>query len=49
MITLKHISKYYDSKFQRTFVLRDINLEVKEGEFLTIMAPAVPASPLYLT
>ena len=40
MITLKHISKYYDSKFQRTFVLRDINLEVKEGEFLTIMGPS---------
>ncbi len=40
MITLKHINKYYDSKFQRTFVLKDINLEVKEGEFLTIMGPS---------
>ncbi len=40
MITLKHINKYYDSKFQRTFVLRDINLEGKEGECLTIMGPS---------
>ena len=40
MITLKHIYKYYDSKFQRTFVLKDINLEIAEGEFITVMGPS---------
>ena len=40
MIHLTNIDKYYDSKFQRTFVLKAINLEVKEGEFLSIMGPS---------
>lgn len=40
MIQLSNIDKYYDSKFQRTFVLKNINLEVKEGEFVSIMGPS---------
>ncbi len=40
MIALKNIDKFYDSKFQRTFVLKDINLEVNEGEFLSVMGPS---------
>ena len=40
MIELSHINKYYDSKFQRTYVLKDIMLDVKEGEFLSIMGPS---------
>lgn len=40
MIQLTNIDKYYDSKFQRTFVLKAIDLEVKEGEFLCIMGPS---------
>lgn len=40
MISLKHIYKYYDSKFQRTFVLKDIDIEIQEGEFVTIMGPS---------
>ncbi|MGV8093655.1 MAG: ABC transporter ATP-binding protein [Mangrovibacterium sp.] len=40
MIQLTNIDKYYDSKFQRTFVLKDVNLEVHEGEFLSIMGPS---------
>jgi len=40
MITLKKIYKYYDSKFQRTFVLKDISLEISKGEFVTIMGPS---------
>jgi len=40
MIQLKDIDKYYDSKFQRTFVLKGIDLEVEKGEFLTIMGPS---------
>ncbi len=40
MITLKHIYKYYDSKYQRTFVLKDIDTEISEGEFVTVMGPS---------
>ena len=40
MINLKKVYKYYDNKFQRTFVLKDIDLEIKEGEFISIMGPS---------
>jgi ABC-type lipoprotein export system ATPase subunit len=40
MIHLHNIDKYYDSKFQRAFVLKAVNMEVKEGEFVSIMGPS---------
>jgi len=40
MIQLTNIDKYYDSKFQRTYVLKDIILDVNEGEFLSVMGPS---------
>ena len=40
MIELTNIDKYYDSKFQRTYVLKGIDLTVDQGEFLTIMGPS---------
>lgn len=40
MIKLLNIEKYYTSKFVKTFVLRDINLEIEQGEFISIMGPS---------
>lgn len=40
MIKLKHIFKWYNTAGNRTFILRDINLEIREGEFISIMGPS---------
>jgi len=40
MIQLNKIEKYYKKAFQKTWILKNISLEVKEGEFLTIMGPS---------
>jgi len=40
MIQLKNISKYYPAGFGKIYVLRNINLEVKQGEFVSIMGPS---------
>lgn len=37
---MKEITKFYSSGFVKTFVLRNIDLDVEEGEFLTIMGPS---------
>ena len=40
MIKLDDISKYYAAGPRKTYVLRHLNLEVEEGEFVTIMGPS---------
>lgn len=40
MITLRDIDKYYSSGFSRSYILRNINLEIQEGEFISIMGPS---------
>jgi len=40
MIKMREITKFYSSGFVKTFVLRNIDLDVKEGDFLTIMGPS---------
>ena len=40
MIELKGIFKWVNTGNNRTFLLRDVNLHVKEGEFISIMGPS---------
>ena len=40
MIELKHISRWVNVGGARTFLLKDINLQIKEGEFVSIMGPS---------
>jgi len=40
MIKFQNIDKYYENKYQRSFVLKDISLEIDQGEFVTIMGPS---------
>lgn len=40
MIYFRNLEKYYDSPAGRTYVLRNIEMEIKEGEFVTIMGPS---------
>lgn len=40
MIRMTNIEKYYANKFVKTWVLRQITLDIKAGEFITIMGPS---------
>lgn len=40
MISLRNIEKYFEHGPTKTFVLRRINAEIKEGEFVSIMGPS---------
>jgi putative ABC transport system ATP-binding protein len=37
MIQLNNLYKYYDNKFQRNFVLKNVSITINEGEFVSIM------------
>lgn len=40
MIELEHVSKWVTQAGRRSFILKDISLSVKEGEFVSIMGPS---------
>jgi len=40
MIALRNVEKFYQQGVTKTFVLRRINIDVKEGEFVSIMGPS---------
>jgi len=40
LISLRNIEKYFEHGPTRTYVLRRVNLDVKEGEFISIMGPS---------
>ena len=40
MLELQHISKWFTVGGTRTFILKDVNLRVAEGQFISIMGPS---------
>src|SRR5579883_2895170 len=40
MIRLRNLDKFYEAGYGKTFVLRRIDLDVQEGEFVTVMGPS---------
>jgi putative ABC transport system ATP-binding protein len=40
MIKTKNIFKWYSNGFMKTYVLRDLNFEVRQDEFISIMGPS---------
>ncbi|MEW6735967.1 MAG: ABC transporter ATP-binding protein [Acidobacteriota bacterium] len=40
MLELRNVEKFYQVGYSKTYVLRRIDVEIKEGEFVTIMGPS---------
>jgi putative ABC transport system ATP-binding protein len=40
MLQLRNIFKYYDTGAGRNFVLKDISLDIQQGDFVSIMGPS---------
>ncbi|KKX50927.1 hypothetical protein L950_0207810 [Sphingobacterium sp. IITKGP-BTPF85] len=40
MIQLKHLFKWYNVGSTRSFVLKDVSLNIEEGDFISIMGPS---------
>jgi len=40
MLSLQHVTKYYQAGGNKNYVLNDVSLEVDEGEFISIMGPS---------
>ena len=40
MIKLSNVERFYKNAAQKTWVLKDVSLEINQGEFVTIMGPS---------
>ena len=40
LISLRNIEKYFEHGPTKTFVLRRVNVDIQEGEFVSIMGPS---------
>lgn len=40
MIQLRNLERYYRKGLQKSWVLKDVNLDIEEGEFVTLMGPS---------
>lgn len=40
MISLRNVEKYFEHGPTKTFVLRRVNIEIKQGDFVSIMGPS---------
>jgi putative ABC transport system ATP-binding protein len=40
MITLRNVEKFYEAGVGKVFVLRRVNIDIKPGEFVSIMGPS---------
>ena len=40
MIKLQNIARHYPAGFGKTYALRNITMDIKEGEFVSIMGPS---------
>jgi putative ABC transport system ATP-binding protein len=40
VIELRNVEKFYEGSYGRSYVLRRITLDIREGEFVTIMGPS---------
>lgn len=40
LIRLHNLEKFYESRAGRTYVLRQVTLDIEEGEFVTVMGPS---------
>ena len=41
MLSLKNISKYYNTDGNKAAVLQDISLDIDEGKFVSVMVPCI--------
>jgi ABC-type lipoprotein export system ATPase subunit len=40
LIQLRNVEKYFETRAGRTYVLRQVTMDVEEGEFITVMGPS---------
>lgn len=40
MIKLRNVDKYIDKRLQRSFILKGVDLDIAEGDFVSIMGPS---------